>query len=133
MNSENIIKEHLPTIEPLLSVIPLKTDTVLRTNCSVASLIFYLRFNVVCENMVFNGEAGGISVPGAGAFFGDLFITTTVEELFDRTVSFAFVSTPVYLNIMFFDNDNRLLGHLQSGGVSIVTGTGGGSGKWVKK
>lgn len=97
---------------------------------SVASLIFYLRFQVnITDGKSFDGNAGGISSAGGGALFGDVY-TKDLERLYRDTVSFEFQGTPVYLSILFFDGDSNLLGHFQSGAVSTVTGTGGGTGSW---
>lgn len=102
-----------------------------KCNGSVASLIFYLRFHFDCENYGFNGSAGGISSPGGGALFGDLYIND--ESIFSDTVSFQFIATPVYLAILFFNSNSKLLGHAQFGSVSTVSGIGGGSGYWNEK
>ena len=97
---------------------------------SVASLIFYLRFQVnVTNGKSFNGDAGGLSSPGGGALFGDVY-TDDIDRLYRDTVSFEFQGTPVYLSILFFDGNSNLLGHFQAGAVSTVTGIGGGTGKW---
>lgn len=99
---------------------------------SVASLLFYMKFQVSIKGggKTFNGNAGGISTPGGGALFGDVY-TDDVKRLYSSTVSFQFNATPVYLNINFFDGKSNFLGHLQSGGISTVLGTGGGSGAWA--
>jgi hypothetical protein len=97
---------------------------------SVASLLFYLKFQVVIKDgKTFNGNAGGISSPGGEALFGDL-DTDDIEWLYAATHSFQFNATPVYLDINFFDSSSNFLGHLQSGGISTVLGTGGGTGDW---
>tara|TARA_R110002020_G_scaffold187119_6_gene385263 strand:+ start:2067 stop:2504 length:438 start_codon:yes stop_codon:yes gene_type:complete len=97
---------------------------------SVASLIFYLKFQVnITDGKSFNGHAGGASSPGGGALFGDVY-TDDLDRLYRDTVSFEFQATPVYLSVLFFDSHSKLLGHFQSGAVSIVTGIGGGKGSW---
>jgi hypothetical protein len=98
---------------------------------SVASLIFYLKFQVSVKNggKTFNGDAGGISSPGGGALFGDVY-TDDINRLYRDTTAFEFQGTPVYLSILFFDKNSNLLGHFQAGAVSTVLGVGGGSGKW---
>lgn len=99
-------------------------------NGSVASMIFYLKFQVsVKGGKTFNGNAGGISSPGGGALFGDVY-TDDINRLYANTVSFQFNCTPVYTSLLFFDKHSNLLGHFQSGSVSTVLGTGGGSGSW---
>lgn len=97
---------------------------------SVASLIFYLKFQVnITDGKSFNGNAGGISSAGGGALKGDVY-TDDLDRLYRDTVSFEFQSTPAYLSILFFDGHSKLLGHFQSIALSTVTGVGGGSGSW---
>jgi hypothetical protein len=99
---------------------------------SVASLIFYLKFQITITpagGKVFNGNAGGVSSPGGGALFGDVY-TDDLNRLYSNTVSFEFQGTPVYLSILFFDGNSNLLGHAQCGAVSTVLGVGGGTGSW---
>ena len=104
--------------------------TTYPANGSVASLIFYLRFKVdVKGGKSFTGNAGGITTPGGGALFGDVY-TDDINKLYSNTVSFEFQGTPLYLSILFFDESSNLLGHFQSGAVSTVLGIGGGSGTW---
>lgn len=107
------------------------TETSYGANGNVASMIFYLQFQVnVNGGRSFNGKAGGISSPGGGALFGTVF-TDDIDRLYRDTHSFAFQATPVYMALEFFDADHRLLGHFQSGGISTVLGTGGGTGSWT--
>ncbi|HEY0737665.1 MAG TPA: VapA/VapB family virulence-associated protein [Herpetosiphonaceae bacterium] len=97
---------------------------------SVASLIFYLKFQVnITGGKTFDGNAGGASSPGGGALFGDVY-TDDINRLYRDTVSFEFNATPVYLSILFFDGNSNLLGHFQSGALSTVLGIGGGKGEW---
>ena len=98
---------------------------------SSVSMIFYLQFQVIIQNggKTFDGKAGGISTPGGGALFGDVY-TDNLNRLYSDTVSFQFTSTPVYLSIIFFDSHSNVLGTFQCGSVSTVSGVGGGSGKW---
>lgn len=115
----------------------LQTISSFSAQCDVASMLFYFKFQVVTTSSeivkhTFNGNAGGIAIPGGGVYFGDIYLNNTVDNLFANTVSFAFTATPVYLAVMFFDSSSNLLGHFQSGGVSVVSGTGGGSGSWEK-
>jgi Rhodococcus equi virulence-associated protein len=53
--------------------------------------------------------------------------TDNLPPLYANTVSFEFQSTPAYVSVLFSDGNSNLLGHLQSGAVSIVTGIDGGS------
>ncbi|MCK8495194.1 VapA/VapB family virulence-associated protein [Spirosoma sp. RP8] len=97
---------------------------------SVASMIFYLKFRVdVTNGKSFEGNAGGVSSPGGGALFGDVY-TDDIDRLYRDTVSFQFNATPVYTNLNFFDSHSNFLGSFQSGSVSTVLGTGGGKGSW---
>lgn len=100
-------------------------------NGSVASAIFYLKFQVTVNNggKTFNGHAGGIAIPGGGALFGTVY-TDDINRLYSDTVSFEFQATSVYTSLLFFDSHSNLLGHYQAGAVSTVNGVGGGSGKW---
>jgi hypothetical protein len=106
------------------------TTTAYPANGSVASFIFYLRFRVdVSGGKSFQGDAGGITTPGGGALFGDVY-TDDINRLYSDTHSFQFTATPVYTALLFFDSHSNLLGHFQAGAVSIVAGTGGGTGGW---
>lgn len=106
------------------------TTTKYAATGSVASLIFYLKFQVSIKGgKTFDGNAGGASSPGGGALFGDVY-TDDLDRLYRDTVSFEFNATPVYLSILFFDGNSNLLGHFQSGAISTVLGIGGGKGEW---
>jgi hypothetical protein len=106
------------------------TTTKYAATGSVASLIFYLKFQVnITGGKTFDGNAGGASSPGGGALFGDVY-TDDLNRLYRDTVSFEFNATPVYLSILFFDGNSNLLGHFQSGAISTVLGIGGGKGEW---
>ncbi len=99
-------------------------------NGSIASLLFYMQVQVVIKGgKTFDGKAGGIGFPGGGALFGTVY-TDDINRLYANTKSFAFQATPVYFAVEFFDGNSNYLGTFQSGAVSIVTGTGGGSGHW---
>ena len=108
----------------------LRTTASFPAKGSSVSMIFYLQFQVIVDNgKTFNGKAGGLSTPGGGALFGDIY-TDDINRLYSNTASFQFTSTPVYLSIVFFDGNSNVLGTFQSGSVSTVTGVGGGSGSW---
>lgn len=96
---------------------------------SVASVVFWMKWQVQCQGKTFNGDSWGIAFPGGGALFGDVY-TDNLNALFANTRSFAFTATPVYTAVYFFDGSSNLLGTFQAGSVSTVTGTGGGSGSW---
>ncbi|WP_238774471.1 virulence-associated protein VapB [Prescottella equi] len=97
---------------------------------NVISAAVYQKFHVYGpEDMVFDGDAGGLTIPGAGAFWGTLF-TSDLQRLYKDTVSFQYNALGTYLNINFFDSSGGFLGHIQAGAVSAVVGVGGGSGSW---
>jgi hypothetical protein len=104
-------------------------------NGELVSMIFYLKFKVWLTNPepgdrpTFNGSGGGISSPGGGALFGDVY-TDDLGLLTSDTVSFEFNLTPAYSSLLFFDSDSHLLGNFESASVSTVLGVGGGSGSW---
>ena len=109
----------------------LSASTAYPANGSVASMIFYLQFQVTVKNggKTFNGKGGGISSPGGGALFGDVY-TDDINRLYANTVSMQFNCAFAYTSILFFDKSSNLLGSFQSGSVSTVAGVGGGSGSW---
>lgn len=101
-------------------------------NASIASLVAFMRVQVNIKNggKTFTGDLFGLSTPGGGALFGDVY-TDDVDRLYNNTHRFLCETTPFYLSIQFFDKENTLLGHFQSGGVSTVVGLGGGgTGSW---
>ncbi|MFC8799485.1 VapA/VapB family virulence-associated protein [Streptomyces griseoincarnatus] len=109
----------------------LEADTSYPANGSVASFMFYLQFQVTIKNggKTFNGKAGGLTTPGGGALYGDVY-TDDLNRLYSATQSFEFQATSVYTSLLFFDGSSNLLGHFQAGSVSTVNGFGGGSGSW---
>lgn len=109
----------------------LETTTHYPATSSVASSIFYLKFQVQVKDgrKTFDGNAGGILTPGSGALIGDVF-SDDIDDLYANTDSFQFDATSAYTSLLYFDKNHKLLGHFQSGAVSTVNGIGGGSGKW---
>ena len=103
------------------------------SNGSIIGGIFYVRLTcditVNGKNHAFIGNGGGLFTPGGGAVLGDVY-TDDATRLVTSTVSFQINATPAYVNVNFFDGSSHLLGNLQAGAVSIVTGTGGGTGTW---
>ncbi|WGE31066.1 VapA/VapB family virulence-associated protein (plasmid) [Edwardsiella tarda] len=96
----------------------------------VGSAVFYLHFHIsIKDGKSFYGNAGGVSVPGGGKFFGTLFCDD-LNNLYQNTSSFEFQSTSAYISLLFFDSSTKLLGHFQGGAISTVLGIGGGSGSW---
>lgn len=97
---------------------------------SIIGAVFYFRFTVAVDSgKEFTGNAGGVGSVGGGALFGDVY-TDNIDRLYRDTASFSFVATPAYVTLQFFDSSSNFLGHFQSGAVSTVTSTGGGSGSW---
>lgn len=106
------------------------TTTAYKAHGSVVSMVFYFQCQVVIEgNKTFDGKGGGGMTPGAGALFGTVY-TDDLNRLLNSTHSFAAELTPVYGTVQFFDSNHNFLGHFQSGGISTVTGAGGGTGSW---
>lgn len=113
----------------------LKSAASYGANGSLASLIFYVKVQCVVtgsNGKTFDGQAWGVSFPGGGALFGDVYLSgaSSLDDLYSRTAGFTFTATPVYTAFYFFDSSDNLLGHFQAGSISTVTGTGGGSGGW---
>ncbi|GAA0590257.1 VapA/VapB family virulence-associated protein [Caenispirillum bisanense] len=99
-------------------------------NGNLWSMVFYLQIQVAIDGgKQFQGRAFGISFPGGGANFGDVY-TDDIERLYKATTTFQFNSTPIYFNVNFFDDDWNLLGHYHAAAISTVTGIGGGDGSW---
>ena len=99
-------------------------------HCSIASLIFYAKVQVVVDGgKTFDGNAGGAFTPGGGVAFGDVY-TDDINALYSNTATFAITATNVYVAVYFWDSNHNFLGHFQGGGISTVTGAGGGTGSW---
>nr|AFI49563.1 virulence associated protein E [Prescottella equi] len=101
-----------------------------------SSFIFYQTVSIIIDDdgrggpgKTFEGEAGGITTPGAAGYAGVLF-TSDLERLYRETVSFEYNAVGPYLNINLFAGDGGLLGHVQSGAISSLVGIGGGTGAW---
>ena len=93
---------------------------------TLASAIFYIKVDTQITSeggKHFSGNAGGLSSPGGGVLFGDLY-TDDLDDLYTNTV------TPVFCSVLFFDSASNLLGHFEGGGVSTVSGVAGGTGSW---
>ena len=102
-------------------------------NGSIASVFIWMK--CMCQidgGQKFMGDSWGISFPGGGALFGDVYLNNgnSLDSLYANTKSFALTATPVYTAFYFYDGNSNLLGNFQAGSVSTVTGTGGGSGSW---
>ena len=138
---ENNFKNHLSTesiskaVENLERIdgTSLKAASAYGAHGALASLVFYVKAQCSINNgKTFNGNAWGVSFPGGGALFGDVYLSSanSLDQLYKETSSFTFTATPVYTAFYFFDKNSNLLGHFQAGSVSTATGTGGGSGSW---
>ncbi len=111
----------------------LKAAAAYPSHGAIVSLIFYVKAQCTINNeKTFTGNAWGVSFPGGGALFGDVYLgeAKSLEQLYKDTSTFTFIATPVYTSFYFWDKDTKLLGHFQAGSVSTTTGTGGGSGNW---
>ncbi|CAM1343012.1 VapA/VapB family virulence-associated protein [Tenacibaculum aestuarii] len=131
LSSESISKavENLENVDSA----SLKAASAYGAHGALASLVFYVKAQCSINNgKTFNGNAWGISFPGGGALFGDVYLSNagSLDQLYKETTSFTFTATPVYTAFYFFDKNSKLLGHFQAGSVSTATGTGGGSGSW---
>ncbi|EFU9193467.1 VapA/VapB family virulence-associated protein [Escherichia coli] len=99
---------------------------------TLASAIFYIKVDTQITGeggKHFSGNAGGLSSPGGGVLFGDLY-TNDLEMLYKNTVSFQITMTPVFCSVLFFDSSSNLLGHFEGGGASTISGVAGGTGSW---
>lgn len=111
----------------------MKAATSYSANGSLASLVFYVKAQCVIDGgKTFNGSAWGVSFPGGGALFGDVYLNgaSSLNELYSQTTKFTFTATPVYTAFYFLDHNSNLLGSFQAGSVSTVAGAGGGDGSW---
>ncbi|HFK2635099.1 TPA: VapA/VapB family virulence-associated protein, partial [Escherichia coli] len=65
---------------------------------TLASAIFYIKVDTQITSeggKHFSGNAGGLSSPGGGVLFGDLY-TDDLDDLYTNTVSFQITMTPVF-------------------------------------
>lgn len=120
-------------IEHTTNSIQESADTAHSANGSIASVVVWMQ--CMCQvdgGQKFIGDSWGISFPGGGALFGDVYLNNgnSLDSLYANTKSFALTATPVYTAFYFYDGNGNLLGNFQAGSVSTVTGTGGGSGSW---
>jgi Rhodococcus equi virulence-associated protein len=108
------------------------SDTTYSANGSIASLALYMDCKCqISGGKNFHGKAWGVSTPGGGALFGDVYLNCgSLNELYSRTDSFTLAAAFAYTSFYFYDRDGNYLGSFQSGSVSTVAGTGGGSGSW---
>ncbi|PHM30988.1 VapA/VapB family virulence-associated protein [Xenorhabdus innexi] len=76
----------------------------------------------------FDGLTWGWATPGIGTSIG-LVLTKDLDNLLSDTTTFWFYGTPSYLGLYFYSDDN-FLGSFQGASLSLVGGTGHGSGQW---
>ncbi len=77
----------------------------------------------------FEGEAGGITTPGAAGYAG-VYSRAISSGSTARRFRLSTNAVGPYLNINLFAGDGGLLGHVQSGAISSLVGIGGGTGAW---
>jgi hypothetical protein len=94
-----------------------------------ACAIFYQWVSVeITGGKTFRGQGGGICTPPGSGGWGDVY-TDDINRLYAATGAFYATSVGPYLNCLFFDSNNNLLGHAECGGVSIGSSIAG-SGSW---
>ncbi|MFN8345275.1 MAG: VapA/VapB family virulence-associated protein [Spirosomataceae bacterium] len=102
---------------------------------SVWSMVFYMGCQCTVTNgKTFNGSVWGVSFPGGGALFGDVYLNcptcSSLDQLYSQTTNFVLTATSVYTAFYFYDKNGNYLGSFQAGSVSTVNGGGAGSGSW---
>nr|AFI49560.1 virulence associated protein D [Prescottella equi] len=101
----------------------------------VVSALVYQYFIVTVDDAedkkgkTFQGDAGGVTIPGVDFFWGTLH-TPDLEKLYSDTVSFQYNAAATFLNINFFDSKGGRLGYVLAGAAGTVSGIGGGTGGW---
>lgn len=97
---------------------------------SVASLIIWTKCQCAIKGgKSFDGSVWGVTFPGGGALFGDVY-TDDIDALYSKTTSFILIAAYAYTTFIFLDDHGKALGSFQAGSVSTVGGEGGGSGHW---
>lgn len=130
--SQNALNSTIASLENITEE-QLKAATAYSANGSLASLLLYVKAQCnINGGKSFNGSAWGVSFPGGGALFGDVYLAdgVSLDQLYSKTGSFKYYATPVYTAFYFYDSEDSLLGHFQAGSVSTVIGGGGGAGGW---
>ncbi|WGD37439.1 VapA/VapB family virulence-associated protein [Lysinibacter sp. HNR] len=109
-------------------------DQVYDVSGTVIGALFYSRLHIDMKgggsSKHLDGDAGGLFTPGAGVLVNAGLHTDDLARLFSDTVSFQINSTPLGLEINFFDGNSHLLGYILAGAISTVLGTGGGTASW---
>lgn len=130
--SDDFVRSTVESLEKITES-QLKAATAHGATGALASLIVYVKGQCnIKGGKSFNGSAFGVSFPGGGALFGDVYLAgaPTLDQLYRRTTDWAFVAELAYTAFYFFDSKRNLLGHFQAGSVSTVAGSGTGSGSW---
>ena len=131
--SGDVVRRTVESLEKITES-QLKAATAHGAKGALASLIFYVKGQCTINGgKSFNGTAYGVSFPGGGALFGDVYLTDaapTLDQLYKKTTNWAFTAQIAYTAFYFFDSKETLLGHFQAGSVSTVAGSGAGSGSW---
>ena len=117
--SEDAVRRTVESLEGITES-QLKAATAHGASGSLASLIFYVKVQrQVYGGKTFNGSAWGVSFPGGGALFGDVYLTDaapTLDQLYSKTSSFTFTATPV-TPVYFLTSRNAA--RTLSGGLSL--------------
>lgn len=96
-----------------------------------SGLVFYSTVQVsITGGETFRGTMGGLTRPGGGVAVDATVYTDDLDALYANTVSFQCNATPIYFSILFFDEQNNLLGSCQAAGIFTTVGVGGGKGEW---
>ncbi len=82
----------------------------------------------------FEGDAGATTVAGLGVYWGHCYsrnIALLVREARRFQVNATSPFPPFgYVNVNFFDDHSKLLGHAHGGGLAVLNCVGGGTGTW---
>jgi hypothetical protein len=128
------LQGHVPdeTLEAAVKQVQADATGVYPAHGAIASLILYVKVQVVINNgKTFDGNAWGVTFPGGGALFGDVYLyADSLDTLYANTRSFYVFATQVYTAVYFFDSSNSCLASFQAGAVSTVGGHCGGEGRW---
>lgn len=76
----------------------------------------------------FHGKGGGAVAPATGIFRGALY-TEDTERLLEHTKSFSYIGAPLFLSIIFYDGNSKVLGHIEATGLTL-SGFAGGTCHW---
>lgn len=80
---------------------------------SLISEVIYLSAKChIYGGRTFEGSAWGLTIPGGGSLFGEVYLTDgiIVDDLYQRTEGFMFTATPIYTAFFFLIKMARCLG-----------------------